>query len=111
MNEGNPDQRRGRRQVVKFSFYKADPGWRALAPHEREAGKRELCATVAAFSDRLQVRCYSVVGMRGCASVLVRQSGGGMEDVQCLEAAISGTAIGPYLTMPYSYLAMTRPSV
>jgi len=111
MNEGNPDQRRGRRQVVKFSFYQVDPGWRALAPHEREAGKRELCATVEAFSDRLQVRCYSVVGMRGDADLLLWQIGDRLDDVQCLAAAINGTAIGPYLTMPYSYLAMTRPSV
>jgi len=111
MNEGNPDQRRGRRQVVKFSFYQVDPGWRALAPHEREAGKRELCATVEAFSDRLQVRCYSVVGMRGDADLLLWQIGDRLDDVQRLAAAINGTAIGPYLTMPYSYLAMTRPSV
>src|SRR3972149_3564589 len=111
MNEGNPDQRRGRRQVVKFSFYKVDPGWRALAPHEREAGKRELCATVEAFSDRLQVRCYSVVGMRGDADLLLWQIGDGLDDIQRLASVINGTAIGPYLTMPYSYLAMTRPSV
>jgi chlorite dismutase len=100
-----------RRQVVKFSFYRVDPGWRALPLAERERDKREFRSTVEAFADRLQVRSYSVVGMRGDADFLLWQIGDRLDDVQSLASAINGTELGPHLTMPYSYLAMTRRSV
>jgi len=49
--------------------------------------------------------------MRGDADFLVWQIGEKLEDVQQLAGFINATPMGPYLTMPYSYLAMTRPSV
>lgn len=101
----------GARQVVKFSFYKVAPAWRLLSPAEREHGKRELCETVDAFSNRLQIRSYSVVGMRGDADFLLWQIGERLDDVQALATAIMRTAMGPYLETPYSFLAMTRRSI
>ncbi len=101
----------GRRQIVKFSFYRAEPAWRARTADDREGDKRELSATVEAFSDRIHVRTYSVVGMRGDADLLLWQIGDSLDDIQSLASAINGTSMGPHLTMPYSYLAMTRPSV
>jgi chlorite dismutase/nitrite reductase/ring-hydroxylating ferredoxin subunit len=111
MNKRNESEDSGRRQVVKFSFYRVDPSWRGLPAQEREAGKRELMAAVEAFSERLQVRSYSVVGMRGDADILLWQIGERLEDIQLLAAAINGTAMGQHLTMPHSFLAMTRRSV
>ena len=111
MNKQNEDDRGGRRQVVKFSFYRAEPSWRALPGDERELAKREVCAVVTAFANRLQVRSYSVVGMRGDADFLVWQIGDRLDDIQQLAGAINGTSMGPYLAMPYSYLAMTRRSI
>jgi len=111
MNKRNEDDSGGRRQIVKFSFYRVDPSWRALPGDERELAKREVCAAVEAFADRLQVRGYSVVGMRGDADFLLWQIGDRLDDIQQLAGAINGTSMGPYLAMPYSYLAMTRRSV
>ena len=111
MNKRNESEDSGRRQVVKFSFYRVDPAWRGLPAQEREAGKRELMAAVEAFSERLQVRTYSVVGMRGDADILLWQIGERLEDIQLLAAAINGTAMGQYLAMQHSFLAMTRRSV
>jgi chlorite dismutase len=71
-----------RRQVVKFSFYRVDPAWRGLPPTERQAHKAALCETVAAFADRLQVRSYSVAGMRGDADILLWQVGDRLDDIQ-----------------------------
>ncbi len=111
---GSPDGRGedggGRRQVVKFSFYRVDPAWRRLPVAEREAGKDALVVAVDAFSGRLQVRSYSVVGMRGDADVLLWQIGERLEDMQALATEVMRTPLGPYLAMPYSYLAMTRKS-
>jgi len=102
---------KGRRRVVKFSFYRVDPAWRAVPQEDRECGERAFSDIVQAFSDRLQIRSYSLVGTRGDADLLLWQIGDELEDIQQLASFINGTPMGPYLTMPYSYLAMTRPSI
>lgn len=99
-----------RRQVVKFSFFKVDPAWRALPADVRAAHKRAFCEAVDAMSDRLQVRSYSVVGTRGDADFLLWQIGESLDDIQELHSRLLGSPLGPYLSMPYSYLAMTRAS-
>ncbi len=99
-----------RRQAVKFSFYKVDPAWRLLPPDERERGKQQLCQAVESFANRLQLRSYSVVGMRGDVDFLLWQIGDRLEEIQELATALLGTSLGPYLSMPHSYLAMTRRS-
>ena len=107
---GRGEEASGRRQIVKFSFYRIDPAWRQLPVAEREAGKDALVAVVDGFSDRLQVRSYSVVGLRGDADILLWQIGERLEDIQALATEVMRTPLGPYLSMPYSYLAMTRKS-
>jgi len=110
-HRGKGETAKGRRQVVKFSFYKVDPAWLALAPDQRDGAKEELCRTVDGFGGELRARAYSVVGMRGDVDFLIWQITDSLDDVQQLASAISGTSLGSYLSMPYSYLAMTRPSV
>jgi chlorite dismutase len=65
---------------------------------------------VRAFSGRLQVRSYSVIGMRGDADFLLWQIGERLDDIQDLATVIMRTPMAPHLEMPYSYLAMTRRS-
>jgi len=101
----------GRRQIVKFTFFKVDPAWRGLPPEEREPGKEELCRTVEAFGQRLLIRSYTLMGMRGDADFLLWQIGDRLEDIQELTPRLFSTTMGPYLTIPYSYLAMTRRSI
>ncbi|MBI1885775.1 MAG: chlorite dismutase family protein [Chloroflexi bacterium] len=105
------ESQRSRRQIVKFTFFKVDPAWRRLSAAEREESKRQFCRTVESFGDRLLVRSYSLMGARGDADFLLWQIGERLEDVQQLTTALFSTATGPYLTVPYSYLAMTRRSV
>jgi chlorite dismutase len=100
-----------RRQIVKFSFFAVDPSWRLLPVDERETGKRAFAAAVDSFSDQLQVRSYSVAGTRGDADFLLWQIGERLEDIQGLHTALMRTPMGAHLSMPYSYLAMTRRSV
>ncbi len=111
MNDHPRSDKPGRRQIVKFSFYRIDPAWRSLPSDKRDRGKSEFCRAVDAFAGRLQVHSYSVVGMRGDADFLLWQIGDRLEDIQELATAINSTALGPYLTMPHSFLAMTRRSV
>lgn len=105
------DGEKGRRQVVKFSFYKVDPAWLALPSERRQLAKEEFCQAVESYGSTLRSRAYSVIGMRGDVDILLWQMADRLDDVQTLASTLSGTAMGPYLSMPYSYLAMTRPSV
>jgi len=110
MTDQGPENQPARRQVVKFSFYRVDPAWRAQPSEEQERGKLEICAAVESFAGRLLVRSYSVVGMRGEADFLLWQIGDDLDTIQELASALLRTAVAPYLTMPHSYLAMTRRS-
>ena len=100
-----------RRQVVKFTFYRVDPAWRRLPPQQRVEAKDDLCRTVEAFGDRLLIRSYSLMGMRGDVDFLLWQVGDRLEDIQEMATAVLSTAMGPYLSVPHSYLAMTRRSI
>jgi len=99
------------RQYVQFVFYKVDPAWRRLPPAERERAKHEVEAAVAASSDVMQMRPYSLVGVRGDADFMLWHISDTLEPLQQAATRLFSTGLGPYLTTPYSYLAMTRKSV
>ena len=98
------------RQFVKYTFFKVAPAWRGLAHSEREAQKRELVGVLEAFAERMLVRTYSTVGTRGDCDLLVWTVSDRLEDFTELTSQMFGSAMGTYLEMPYSYLAMTRRS-
>jgi len=111
MNDDQPSGKETRRQVVKFSFYRVDPPWRGLPVAEREHGKREFCGVIDDFAGHMQVRSYAVAGMRGDVDFLLWQIADRLADIQELATALNRTAMAPHLTMPHSFLAMTRRSV
>ncbi len=104
---GQPTQR----QFVKFTFYKIDAEWRKLSPDERAAARAELCAAVESFGNRMLVRSYSLSGLRGDADFLLWLVSDRLDDFQELATAVFSTAVGPYLSVAYSYLSMTRRSI
>jgi len=117
-NEDNPRREeppsgsaRGHRQIVKFTFFQVDPAWRGLSLSERELSKDEFRRAIEAFADRLLIRSYTLIGTRGDADFLLWQIGDRLEDIQELTTHLLSTALGPYLSIPYSYLAMTRRSI
>ncbi|MBF6599753.1 MAG: chlorite dismutase family protein [Dehalococcoidia bacterium] len=99
------------RQYVQFAFYKVDAAWRRLPVTVREAAKREVEEAVASCSERMQVRAYSLVGIRGDADFMFWRISDDLAPFQEAATALLSTGIGPYLSTPYSYLAMTRKSV
>jgi len=113
---GRPAQGNGasdvptRRQIVKFSFLRVAPEWRQLSPEERAACKQAFCDAVDRWADKLQVRSYSVSGTRGDADFLLWQIGESLDDIQGLHTDLMRTPMGPHLSMPHSFLAMTRRS-
>ena len=100
----------GKRDFVKYSFFKVSPEWRRLALGERERSKAEFAELVAEFSDRIAMASYSLVGTRGDADFMLWKISPTLETIAELTAQLNRTKLGKYLSTPYSYLAMTRRS-
>jgi chlorite dismutase len=102
--------RPGKRQFVKFTFFKATPEWRRLEPDERDRQIGEFAAVVGGWGARNLVRCYSTIGTRGDVDFMIWQVSYELDDIQAMAGELLGTALGGYLTTPYSYLSMTKNS-
>lgn len=102
--------RPGKRQFVKYTFFKVAPEWRRLDAVERNHQSGEFAAVVEAWGSRNLVRCYSTVGTRGDVDFMVWQVSYDLADIQTMAGELLGTALGGYLTTPYSYLSMTKSS-
>ncbi|HEX4601493.1 MAG TPA: chlorite dismutase family protein [Gemmatimonadales bacterium] len=100
-----------RRQVVRFAFYKLDNAWRRLPAERQASSKLEFGETIERFSGHLLLRPYGLVGIRGDADFLLWQVAEDLDSLVALQTALNRTDLGAYLTLPYSYLAMTRRSI
>ena len=100
----------GRRDFVKYSFFKVDPAWRRLPTEEREQSKREFAEVVAESSGEMAMASYSLVGTRADADLMLWKISPTLEAISGLMAQINRTELGRFLHTPHSYLAMTRPS-
>ena len=98
------------RQIVSFCFYRVDPAWRRLPAATKRKQGSELLGVVNAFSKRLMVRTYSLVGLKADVDFLIWRVGPTPDLQQEMSAAVRQTAMAGYLTMPYSYLSMTKRS-
>ena len=99
-----------RRDFVKYSFFKVDPAWRLRPEKERQDSKAQFAEVLNEFSDRVSMSSYSMVGTRGDADFLLWKVSEELEAINELMARINHTELARYLTMPHSYLAMTRRS-
>ncbi len=100
----------GARQIVSFSFYRVDPSWRRLPKAARHKHGDELLSAVNAYTKKLMVLTYSLVGMKADVDFLIWAVGSSVEAVQEMSAAIRQTEIAGYLSTPYAYLSMTKRS-
>ena len=99
-----------RRDFVKYSFFKVDPEWRRLSEKDRQDSKAQFAEVLGEFSDLVSMSSYSMVGTRGDADFLLWKVSEELEAINELMARINHTELARYLTMPHSYLAMTRRS-
>ena len=84
----------GRRDFVKYSFFKVAPEWRRLPPGERSHSKREFCEVVAEWSDRVTMASYSLVGTRGDVDFALWKISHDLEPINELMARINHTELG-----------------
>lgn len=106
--EVRPDER----QFVNFTFYKLDPAFRRLGPDEKQRAKDEFAETVTcAAGDDMLCYTYSTVAMRPDTDLMIWRIAYSTDPLQRHAAALNRTALGGYLSTPYSYLSQTKHSV
>jgi chlorite dismutase len=97
-------------QYVAYTLFRVDAAWRRLPIDEREAGKEAVAELVEGWAERMELRAYSLVGVRPEADFMLWKLTERFEDFRELQTELNGTPLGGYLETPYSYLAATRPS-
>ena len=100
-----------KRQFVNFSFYKVDPAWRRLPEEERTRGKQEFMRVAEDYAGKVMVIPYTLVGIRGDCDFMLWRISYELELFQEMSSKLLGTALGKYLSIPYSYLSMTKRSI
>ena len=99
------------RQSLNFAFYKVDPAWRRLPKEEREASKKEFGAAVEEWRQRMLLIPYSTVGLRPETDFMLWRIADSLDLLQEMSRQLNRTALGAYLTTPYSFVAMTKRSI
>jgi chlorite dismutase len=99
------------RHFVKFTFIKMDPAWRRREPDERARDKREFAAACNDFAEDHFLRAYSLMGTRGDADLMLRMTSRSLEPIHEFHVLLNQSGLMRWSGIPYSYLAMTKPSV
>ena len=99
------------RQFVNFAFFQLDPAFRRLSADEKRAAREEFMAIFASPAKGLMCLSYSTAGLKaGCDFMLWRISLS-PDDFQTQTQAINHTRLGGYLSMPHSFVSMTKRSM
>lgn len=106
---GHPSD--GPRQYVNFIFYRLDPAWRRLPPHEREVGKKDFRAVVEEYASKMIILPYTTVGIRADTDLMLWRIAYDLDLFQEMATRLLMSGLGTFLTPVYSYLAMTKRSI
>jgi len=98
------------RQFVKYTFLHVDPAWRRLEERRRAADKREFIAACEDFAEDHLLRCFSLVGTRGDADMMLLSQAPNLERIHEFHVVLAQSGLMKWCTVPHSFLAMTKPS-
>ncbi|MHB8567597.1 MAG: chlorite dismutase family protein [Nitrososphaerales archaeon] len=99
---------RAGRQYLKYTFFKLLPEWRSA--QNAEESKIEFKSIIAKYSEKMIVKSFSLFGTRGDCDFMLWTISERLEDFQDLISEIMRSRLGRFITIPYSYLSMTRKS-
>ena len=97
-------------QYVAYTLYKADPAWLRLPIEERAAAKEAFVDVLEDWAERMELRSYSLVGVRPEAEFMRGKLTERYDDLRELGTDLNGTPLAGWLSTPYSYLAASEPS-
>lgn len=97
-------------QFVKYTFFSLDRQWRHLTRQESRDMKQDFLSMLNKYQNELGLRCYSLVGTRADVDFMFWIITDSLAKLQDFQSAILKSALGKFLSTPYSFLAMFRPS-
>lgn len=95
-------------QYAAYTCYKVDFAWRRLPVEEREAHKEAFAEVVDEWSEKLELRAYTMVGVRPDVDFMLWKLTEQYDELNGFGAALNGTPLAGWLTTPHSYLAAAR---
>jgi chlorite dismutase len=95
-------------QYVNYVFFKLDPLWRRMGDEERERGKKEFLEASEEHSQDMLLRSFSLMGLRSDADFMLWRIGYDLDAFEKMTSALMKTGLGRYLTVTYSYFALSR---
>ena len=98
------------RTFVKFTFLKIDPAWQRRDTEQRAQDKRELLAACEDYATDRPLRAYSTVGTRGDTDLLLVSQSPVLSEIHTFHVVLAQSGLAKWAQIPYSYLAMTKPS-
>ncbi|MHB8351953.1 MAG: chlorite dismutase family protein [Thermoplasmata archaeon] len=98
------------RQFVKYTFYHLRPEWRRAPAAERARGRAELLRVLERPPDGMLLRTYSTVGTRAEVDFGLWMIAPELPALQEFHARVSGTLLGGYLDIGFSFLGMAKRS-
>jgi chlorite dismutase len=99
------------RQFVNCAFFKLDPAFRRLNDHEKIQARSEFLTLFQHGRPGLMCLTYSTVGLKADCDFMLWRISQSTDEFQAHSQALNKSRIGAYLTMPFSYLAMTKRSM
>lgn len=101
---------RAARQFVTFSFFKAEPAFRLLAPAQKQSALQAFADVVKKHQEKMMILTYSTVGLKSATDILLWCISYDLDDFQNLSADLNRSAAAAYFSNPISYLSMTKHS-
>lgn len=95
---------------VKYTFFKLDSEWRRLEDSARQVTMHDFLTNLEKRGKELSLRTYSLVGTRADADFMLWTITDSLDKIQDFQSQLLKTSLGRFLSTPYSYLAMFRPS-
>jgi chlorite dismutase len=99
------------RQFVNFAFFKLDPAFRRLDSKIKDQAKTELLGFLGKAAPGSLCLTYSTVGLKADADFLLWRIATTPDIFQAHSAAINQSTIGGFLSIPHSFVSMTKRSM
>ena len=99
------------RQFVSFAFFKIDPSIRQLPDQEKWGARSEFLKQFQTPWKGMISLSYSTMGLKADCDFLLWRISSSPDAFQEQQATMNKTRLGGYLSMPYSFLSMTKRSM
>ena len=99
------------RQFVNFAYFRVDPAIRRLADTEKWETRSDFLKLFQTPWDKMMCLTYSTVGLKADCDFLLWRIGASTDSFQEQQSTINKSRLGAYLSMPYSFLSMTKRSM